>query len=931
MEKEFLQKVLPSEGWYCGMAMIGKGTHSVTKFVSTIDELVQHSNNWKTKKDAYFALASFKETGSRKQDNVVKLRSLFLDIDCGENKPYSNQRKALQQLDVFLNNTELPSPIIVSSGNGLHVYWPIQEDVPVAEWLPLASRLRALTQREDFDIDRSISTNTSQILRIPNTLNFKNPDKLKKVKLVHDAEATPLKELKKILKTKDNFLDVTQRPLDEATKNLLGHNTHSFMRILQKTKRDPVKLGCGHFYQLMNNPDDAEEPYWRAGLSIPIFCRDGEEGIHILSRGHKKYNEDETKGKAEAIKGPYKCDKFDELNPGICTKCKHYGKIKSPIVLGKEVKRANVVEKTVTETHATTGEIVTREIPELPKNYFRAANGGIFKEAVSEDADPTPIYPFDLYAKERMYDREDGDCTWICVHKPQDGLTEFAIPNTAVATTEAFKKLFSSNGIMGHEQEFKLIRAYIIESIKHLQLTDEIIPLHTQFGWKDNYTSFIMGNRKITPDGIEYIPPSSVTRDIAEHFNSEGTYEDWRKVIDLYTEPVHQFCVLAGYGSPLMPFLTRTKGILLHITSSKGGVGKSTVQLAINSIYGNPNEFLLDHEDKLLARLNRMGVMNNLPVTMDEITDIKAEEVPPLVFSISRGRGRHRMEGASNRERTNTTSWRNICISSGNASLYSLISGITSSPDGENMRIFEVDAPIKSASETAKMGSKFIKLQETYGHAGPRYIQYILNNTESVKKRLLAKLEYVIDKYTLVNKERYWADMIAATLVGGEIAKELDLHSFGIAEIEEWLKTGIKEARRDTSVSASTSECVTFINDFLVLNQNNRVVVNKANENANTYVPIIEHTSAGLSVRIEENTNKVYIHTTTFKEWIRKRSKDRVKIKAIIKQARDLGVLIPNKNNGDITKQRLGAGTLGNSNIPAVDCYVFDMARLDVT
>jgi hypothetical protein len=86
---------------------------------------------------------------------------------------------------------------------------------------------------------------------------------------------------------------------------------------------------------------------WRAGLSIAKFCSDSDKAIHKLSERHPNYSIAETVEKVNLIKGPYLCNKFDEFNPKICKKCKHWKKIKSPITLGNVVIEATEEDNTV--------------------------------------------------------------------------------------------------------------------------------------------------------------------------------------------------------------------------------------------------------------------------------------------------------------------------------------------------------------------------------------------------------------------------------------------------------------------------------------------------------------------------------------------------------------------------------------------------------
>jgi len=87
--------------------------------------------------------------------------------------------------------------------------------------------------------------------------------------------------------------------------------------------------------------DDAEtlpEPDWHIMLTISVRCRDGEALSHRLSRDYPKYSYQETQSKiwyALHKNKPYRCETIRRINGKYCRTCRIYGKIKSPIVLGR--------------------------------------------------------------------------------------------------------------------------------------------------------------------------------------------------------------------------------------------------------------------------------------------------------------------------------------------------------------------------------------------------------------------------------------------------------------------------------------------------------------------------------------------------------------------------------------------------------------------
>ena len=100
------------------------------------------------------------------------------------------------------------------------------------------------------------------------------------------------------------------------------------------------------------------------------------------------------------------------------------------------------------------------------------------------------------------------------------------------------------------------------------------------------------------------------------------------------------------------------------------------------------------------AKIHRLGVLNNLPNTIDEITNTTSQEFSDLAYSISQGRGKNRMKSNANEARLNLTSWTGITLSSANASFYEKLSTLKSSPDGENMRLLEYHVHKSDAIET---------------------------------------------------------------------------------------------------------------------------------------------------------------------------------------------------------------------------------------
>lgn len=139
-------------------------------------------------KHIYFALGGFKdgaitEFQGRNQENVAYLRSLWMDIDVGKDDPkkYPSKRAAGAAIGAFLESTGLPEPLVVVSGGGLHIYWPLVADVTRTAWKPVATALKAEALKFGLLVDHSRTCDEASIMRPIGTFNNKIDDKPREV------------------------------------------------------------------------------------------------------------------------------------------------------------------------------------------------------------------------------------------------------------------------------------------------------------------------------------------------------------------------------------------------------------------------------------------------------------------------------------------------------------------------------------------------------------------------------------------------------------------------------------------------------------------------------------------------------------------------------------------------------------------------------
>ena len=177
--KNFLELILPPTGIFCAIHFVPAGPKPIAthEWYGSAQEVADRVLFWSSKGfDTYHACASYSEAGAaykgRSQAKVEAIRSFWLDIDCGLQKDYSDQRAAALALGQFCQATKLPMPTIVSSGRGLHVYWPLATALDGATWRKHAQVLKALVAQHGLKVDTSRTSDQASILRTPGTHNY---------------------------------------------------------------------------------------------------------------------------------------------------------------------------------------------------------------------------------------------------------------------------------------------------------------------------------------------------------------------------------------------------------------------------------------------------------------------------------------------------------------------------------------------------------------------------------------------------------------------------------------------------------------------------------------------------------------------------------------------------------------------------------------
>ena len=926
--KEFLALVLPplEQGeHYCtfGIKTVNEKDVVRQKFVESIDDistqadvLVQEEFN------AFFAMAKYGDPQEgRTTNNALYLKSFYIDLDCGTNKPFADLGEGLIALKSFCKATKLPRPTIVKSGLGAHVYWVLDKALPRKQWRSHADRLKELCVEHKFDVDPAVTGEAARVLRVPETFHVKDPTNPISVEVLHVAPTMTIDEIEKLLVPSEDILKMLdksdfKRQLDPLTLALMGSSQSRFKTILIKSVEGN---GCNQLLNIYHNQATIDEPLWRAGLSIAQQCVDRDKAIHVISNQHPDYSEHETDRKANETRGPYTCETFKKLYADGCEGCKL--KITSPIQIGKEIIEATEEDNIVTDLEPETKEAKTFVIPKYPFPFFRGKTGGIYQRAKDKDGNDTEeiVYPYDFYVVKRMQDPDLGETLLLRLHLPRDGVREWIMTLPNVLSKDKFIATVASFGVTALGKKQDALMYYVTKWVEELQMNSQAEKAHKQFGWVEDESAIIIGDREIRATETVYSPPSAPTLPLVPLFQVKGDFQVWKDTINAYGREgmeARAFAFFMGFGTMLMKF-TALDGFLLNLVSRESGSGKTTILQAINSIYGRPKELLLSPKDTYNSRMSRLGVMQNLAVTMDEITNMPPEQMSNQVYDVTSGRGKNRLKQHENAERRNDTKFQTGLVTSSNRYVTDALLSIKGFPDGELKRILEINIKPDPFDDATWARQHFGQLMNNYGHAMEPFSQALVGQLPMVRAKMADVQVRIEQAAGIKNAERYWALMASLAITGGSIAKHLGLHDIPIKPVFNYAVGLINETRiRNREYMFDGDD---FLGGFLQRHFHEILVINgdKA-KNGLEHGPIKEPRGA-LTARYEPDTKMLYVVNRTYRDDCAKN---------FINYEESLAAYRKSKALVDTKKKRMTAGTLANMQAP-VNALCFDTTKLD--
>ena len=830
---QFYRDVLPEQGQYC-LFVLPERKHywasSLAALEAGTNKLGQRPNL-----QLYFATASFVGREGRTQANVQALRSLRLDVDAGPakyarspNKVYPDQRQALAATVQFCKGIGVAPTYIVSSGEGLHLYFCLDADATPEQWLPLAGRLSELCEEHEFLADSAVTKDTARVLRPLGSLH-KNGSTVSVLKYQPKA-----------------IYDLAwlSSKLGVRPKRMFDMSVNEDLRV-QGPPSDAFKIikHCGALNEVAVSRGDVAEPHWRAMIGLVKHTTGGLNLVHEWSSGYDGYDADETDEKFNRYQaGPTTCAEFSRHSTK-CASCPHNGRIKTPLVLGYMT--ADEIEQLPPEQQpapapapAPQGRPWDGKIP--PRFKVTESDYGptlvylmeMQKESPTGETVPVEVpvpfthevFWFGQWASAGGTD----DTAQVVINKLEEGqVRRFLMGQELLASRSDLLKYLAGKAIhlTTHKKAADAMDAYVKAQMLRVRSLSKRPKVLDHFGMRvleDGTLACAHGKYVINQDGsIQEAMLSQGLRSTADAYplpvppSPDGSWgqEVWseamlpkaRKYVDFvrrhYNKPgleKYQLALMLGLASPLMAFVKGgftsgaalpPNGLSVSLYSRQGGRGKTTLMDLVQLAYGNPDQLGGDRNtvgSTDLARVARLSMAGTMPVSMDEMGEMSASNgrrnvVSELIRTIANGSGRERatkdgglMQGSK---------WALTCLISTNKSQREMIAAGNEESDAVQHRLLELDVgdmPDFSADEQQQFRTEYADLLDTAGAFGAVIHREICRLGVAKANELVLRCVDAASKQVEVQAARFQYRGLGALMALHALLARIDMHLFDL-------------------------------------------------------------------------------------------------------------------------------------------------------
>jgi putative DNA primase/helicase len=258
-------------------------------------------------------------------------------------------------------------------------------------------------------------------------------------------------------------------------------------------------------------------------------------------------------------------------------------------------------------------------------------------------------------------------------------------------------------------------------------------------GWQSG-SVFALPNRIIGSSEEQLLWAGEATD--ATVYESTGTLGEWKSKVaqPAATHPLLVAALCHGLIGPMLE-LCDADGFGIHFFG-KSSSGKTTAAVLTASLWGPPESFLKSWRTTVNGLEGVAAAQNEVLLVLDELRQASPDDIAQALYMISQGKGKQRA-GRTGQARLAKT-WNVLYLSTGEISTRDYVNSAfgTKATAGQQVRCLDIRVPAESGTfrtgskpqENAELASRLKAVANEYhGTAGPAFLEQIVRKVEETK------------------------------------------------------------------------------------------------------------------------------------------------------------------------------------------------------
>ena len=833
----------------------GTPTKNVDEFVSAVMSYM----GWATTPDVYMCMSQQAKTrtingnirAAKSQAEALEMKCLYADLDVKEGQ-YTKPTEAIAAVYTMADAEKIPRPTaVVFSGGGVHTYWISKVNLPVEKWQQYADGLKGCLEHHKVKCDLMVTNDSARVLRVPGTFNMKKEPR-RPVSCViladHDLDFdTQLQPLLKYAGAPKHTAHTFQALPTIPGKMDWGRDTEGEAGLLagiQPDTIDPLPIfgpqGCPMYREAFaTGGKDVPQGVWMLSILGATFMENGNAIAHRISRGYAGYDPVETENmwqrklaeRTTQHLGWPSCRSIKDQGCKACAGCPHLAAGKSPLnirgsspvggvgpapsgvapAVAYNPQGAVTAPATGGGTVAHIGNVLTN-LPivtqaDMPPGYI-CDKGMVFKEVITPSkgrGGGPPTIEYKVLFKQPIYHPwAEMKNLHFTVHTDKVGFRQVTIPFEEI-TSNKIEACLAKELVKTETANLQWMRGFLMDFMTLLHKRAEA-EKSAPFGWLregDKVLGFSYAGVLFKTDGT-IGPTGRIDARLAGMYTPSGKEQVWHdayKLVYDQNRPGLEAIVAMHFGAPLMQFSGEYGGVMSVF--GEGGAGKTTAMEIGLAIWGSPVQCKERESATPKSVIERLGAIQNLPFSWDEVKDDVQEKAYKCVYQVSTGGTGSRLNAdISFQERK---LWYTICGIFSNPSFSNYVLKKNGATTAGVNRIFEWKEELPPATgpgliSTGDAGRMLRDLDNNFGQVGKKWAQWLATNHEAAKQNVVEWSHWfeaaVKDPTINTNPERFWLAMCSAVMSGAFLANAVLDIPFHLEELRDFLLAKYLEQRQ---------------------------------------------------------------------------------------------------------------------------------------